>query len=206
MKIQETKLTNVFMIEENIYEDNRGKFLQVWDEISYSDKKKISNLTQNTDDSLIQTYFVQDNVSYSKEGVFRGLHYQVGDWSQAKLVRVLKGRVIDFVVDLREESNTFGKFEYFELSEKSGNSLFIPAYYAHGFLSLEDDTIFHYKCGNLYKKENEGSITPLDNVIRHVTDNKMTIKEVIDMYLMDSELLLSEKDSDSPKFMDRRIN
>ena len=118
MKIQETKLTNVFMIEENIYEDNRGKFLQVWDEISYSDKKKISNLTQNTDDSLIQTYFVQDNVSYSKEGVFRGLHYQVGDWSQAKLVRVLKGSVIDFVVDLREESNTFGKFEYFELSEK----------------------------------------------------------------------------------------
>lgn len=206
MKIQETKLTNVFMIEENIYEDNRGKFLQIWDEISYSDKKKILNFTQNTDDSLIQTYFVQDNVSYSKEGVFRGLHYQVGDWSQAKLVRVLKGRVIDFVVDLREESNTFGKFEYFELSEKSGNSLFIPPYYAHGFLSLEDDTIFHYKCGNLYKKENEGSITPLDNVIRHVTDNKMTIKEVIDMYLMDSELLLSEKDSDSPKFMDRRIN
>jgi len=92
------------------------------------------------------------------------------------------------------------------LREKSGNSLFIPPYYAHGFLSLEDDTIFHYKCGNLYKKENEGSITPLDNVIRHVTDNKMTIKEVIDMYLMDSELLLSEKDSDSPKFMDRRIN
>lgn len=206
MKIQETKLTNLFMIEENIYEDNRGKFLQIWDEISYSDKKKILNFTQNTDDSLIQTYFVQDNVSYSKEGVFRGLHYQVGDWSQAKLVRVLKGRVIDFVVDLREESNTFGKFEYFELSEKSGNSLFIPPYYAHGFLSLEDDTIFHYKCGNLYKKENEGSITPLDNVIRHVTDNKMTIKEVIDMYLMDSELLLSEKDSDSPKFMDRRIN
>ena len=206
MKIQETKLTNVFMIEENIYEDNRGKFLQIWDEISYSDKKKILNFTQNTDDSLIQTYFVQDNVSYSKEGVFRGLHYQVGDWSQAKLVRVLKGRVIDFVVDLREESNTFGKFEYFELSEKSGNSLFIPPYYAHGFLSLEDDTIFHYQCGNLYKKENEGSITPLDNVIRHVTDNKMTIKEVIDMYLMDSELLLSEKDSDSPKFMDRRIN
>lgn len=206
MKIQETKLTNVFMIKENIYEDNRGKFLQIWDEISYSDKKKILNFTQNTDDSLIQTYFVQDNVSYSKEGVFRGLHYQVGDWSQAKLVRVLKGRVIDFVVDLREESNTFGKFEYFELSEKSGNSLFIPPYYAHGFLSLEDDTIFHYKCGNLYKKENEGSITPLDNVIRHVTDNKMTIKEVIDMYLMDSELLLSEKDSDSPKFMDRRIN
>lgn len=206
MKIQETKLTNVFMIEETIHEDNRGKFLQIWDEISYSDKKKISNFTQNTDDSLIQTYFVQDNVSYSKEGVFRGLHYQVGDWAQAKLVRVLKGRVIDFVVDLREESNTFGKFEYFELSEKSGNSLFIPPYYAHGFLSLEDDTIFHYKCGNLYKKENEGSITPLDNIIRHVTDNKMTIKEVIDMYLVNSELLLSEKDSDSPKFMDRRIN
>lgn len=206
MTIKETTMTNVFLIQENIFKDERGRFLRIWDEITYSDKKKIMNFPQNTDDSLIQTYFVQDNLSYSKKGVFRGLHYQVGDWSQAKLIRVLKGRVIDFIVDLREESDTFGKFEFFDLNDRDGYSLFIPPYFAHGFLSLEDDTIFHYKCGNLYKKENEGSITPLDNIIRHVTDNKMTIKEVIDMYLVDSELLLSEKDSDSPKFMDRRIN
>ena len=206
MTIKETNMTNVFLIKENIFEDERGKFLRIWDEITYSDKKMIMNLPKNTDESLIQTYFVQDNVSYSKKGVFRGLHYQVGDWSQAKLVRVLKGRAIDFIVDLREESETFGKFEFFDLDDRDGYSLFIPSYFAHGFLSLQEDTIFHYKCGNLYKKENEGSITPFDNIIRHVSDNKSTIKDIVDMYLVDVELLLSEKDSDSPKFMDRRIN
>lgn len=206
MTIKETNMTNVFLIKENIFEDQRGKFLRIWDEITYSDKKMIMNLPKNTDESLIQTYFVQDNVSYSKKGVFRGLHYQVGDWSQAKLVRVLKGRAIDFIVDLREESETFGKFEFFDLDDSDGYSLFIPSYFAHGFLSLQEDTIFHYKCGNLYKKENEGSITPFDNIIRHVSDNKSTIKDIVDMYLIDVEPLLSEKDSDSPKFMDRRIN
>lgn len=206
MTIKETNMTNVFLIKENIFEDQRGKFLRIWDEITYSDKKMIMNLPKNTDESLIQTYFVQDNVSYSKKGVFRGLHYQVGDWSQAKLVRVLKGRAIDFIVDLREESETFGKFEFFDLDDRDGHSLFIPPYFAHGFLSLQEDTIFHYKCGNLYKKENEGSVTPFDNIIRHVSDNKSTIKDIVDMYLVDVEPLLSEKDLDSPKFMDRRIN
>lgn len=206
MTIKDTNMTNVFLIKENIFEDERGKFLRIWDEITYSDKKMIINSPKNTDESLIQTYFVQDNVSYSKKGVFRGLHYQVGDWSQAKLVRVLKGRVIDFIVDLREESETFGKFEFFDLDDRDGYSLFIPPYFAHGFLSLEDDTIFHYKCGNLYKKENEGSVTPFDDIIRHVSDNKSTIRDIVDMYLVDVDLLLSQKDSDSPKFMDRRIN
>jgi dTDP-4-dehydrorhamnose 3,5-epimerase len=206
MTIKDTNMTNVFLIKENIFEDERGRFLRIWDEITYSDKKMIINSPQNTDESLIQTYFVQDNVSYSKKGVFRGLHYQVGDWSQAKLVRVLKGRVIDFIVDLREDSETFGKFEFFDLNDRDGHSLFIPPYFAHGFLSLQDDTIFHYKCGNLYKKENEGSVTPFDNIIRHVSDNKSTIKDIVDMYLVDVEPLLSEKDLDSPKFMDRRIN
>jgi dTDP-4-dehydrorhamnose 3,5-epimerase len=206
MTIKDTNMTNVFLIKENIFEDERGRFLRIWDEITYSDKKMIINSPQNTDESLIQTYFVQDNISYSKKGVFRGLHYQVGDWSQAKLVRVLKGRVIDFIVDLREDSETFGKFEFFDLNDRDGHSLFIPPYFAHGFLSLQDDTIFHYKCGNLYKKENEGSVTPFDDIIRHVSDNKSTIKDIVDMYLVDVEPLLSEKDSDSPKFMDRRIN
>jgi len=206
MTIKDTNMTNVFLIKENIFEDERGRFLRIWDEITYSDKKMIINSPQNTDESLIQTYFVQDNISYSKKGVFRGLHYQVGDWSQAKLVRVLKGRVIDFIVDLREDSETFGKFEFFDLNDRDGHSLFIPPYFAHGFLSLQDDTIFHYKCGNLYKKENEGSVTPFDNIIRHVSDNKSTIKDIVDMYLVDVEPLLSEKDLDSPKFMDRRIN
>lgn len=206
MTIKDTNMTNVFLIKENIFEDERGRFLRIWDEITYSDKKMMMNLPKNTDESLIQTYFVQDNVSYSKKGVFRGLHYQVGDWSQAKLVRVLKGRAIDFIVDLREESETFGKFEFFNLDDRDGYSLFIPSYFAHGFLSLQEDTIFHYKCGNLYKKENEGSITPFDNIIRHVSDNKSTIKDIVDMYLVDVEPLLSEKDLDSPKFMDRRIN
>ena len=207
MTIKETTMTNVFLIKENIYEDERGKFLQIWDEISYSDKKNIIKFTQNTDESLITTYFVQDNISYSKEGVFRGLHYQVGDWSQSKLVRVLKGRVIDFVVDLREDSSTFGKFEYFDLDDLNGFSLFIPPYFAHGFLSLEDDTIFTYKCGNYYNKESEGSVNYSDPIIRHVTDIKNTLLDVIQLYVPyedESDLIMSPKDREAPKFLKRK--
>ncbi len=210
MKIQSTSFDNVYLIHEDVHSDDRGIFMETYNELNYTKKSLLfdieSEMAMKDDGTIYTTYFVQDNLSVSKKNVFRGLHYQTGDYGQTKLVRVLKGSVVDFIVDLREKSDTYGKFEYFELSERNKLSLFIPPYFAHGFLSLQDDTIFHYKCGNLYKKENEGSVTPFDDIIRHVSDNKSTIKDIVDMYLVDVEPLLSEKDSDSPKFMDRRIN
>ena len=156
---------------------------------------------------LFSTLFVQDNLSKSKLGVFRGLHYQTGDFPQPKLVRVLKGSVIDFIVDLREDSKTYGKFEFFELNDKNNMSLFIPSYFAHGFLSLEDDTLLSYKCGSYYSKESEGSVNYNDPVIRHVINNKDTIKDVIEINLPhhnEKDLLISDKDKNAPKFLYRR--
>ena len=211
MKISSTSLDNVYLIEENIHTDNRGYFMETWNELSYSSKGLINDLpgdmASKDDGSMFSTYFVQDNLSVSHKGVFRGLHYQTGINGQAKLVRVLKGAVIDFVVDLREMSDTYGKFEYFELNSYNKLSLYVPPYYAHGFLSLEDDTIFTYKCGNYYDKTSEGSINVFDPIIRHVKHNNDTIKDVIEMYYpceSEEDLLLSYKDRHAPKFLKRK--
>lgn len=211
MKISSTSLDNVYLIEENIYTDNRGFFMETWNELSYSSRNLINDLPTEwalkDDGTLHSTYFVQDNLSVSHKGVFRGLHYQTDIHGQAKLVRVLKGAVIDFVVDLREMSDTYGKFDYFELNDRNHLSLFIPPYYAHGFLSLEDDTIFTYKCGNYHNKDAEANIIFSDPIIRHVNDNKQTIKDVIDFYYpceSEEDLLLSYKDRHAPKFLKRK--
>ena len=185
--------------------------METWNELGYSNKKLLNDIPSlkaiQNDNSLFSTLFVQDNLSVSKKGVFRGLHYQVGSFSQAKLVRVLKGSVVDFIVDLREQSKTYGKFEFFELDDKNKLSLFVPPYFAHGFLSLEDDTIFTYKCGNYYSKESEGSVNYSDNVIRHIQNNKETIPDVIQLFLpyeTEMDLIISEKDRNAPKFLHRR--
>lgn len=211
MKISSTSLDNVYLIEENIYTDNRGFFMETWNELSYSSRNLINDLPTEwalkDDGTLHSTYFVQDNLSVSHKGVFRGLHYQTDIHGQSKLVRVLKGAVIDFVVDLREMSDTYGKFDYFELNDRNHLSLFIPPYYAHGFLSLEDDTIFTYKCGNYHNKDAEANIIFSDPIIRHVNDNKQTIKDVIDFYYpceSEEDLLLSYKDRHAPKFLKRK--
>lgn len=211
MKISSTSLDNVYLIEENIYTDNRGFFMETWNELSYSSRNLINDLPTEwalkDDGSMNSTYFVQDNLSVSHKGVFRGLHYQTDIHGQSKLVRVLKGAVIDFVVDLREMSDTYGKFDYFELNDRNHLSLFIPPYYAHGFLSLEDDTIFTYKCGNYHNKDAEANIIFSDPIIRHVNDNKQTIKDVIDFYYpceSEEDLLLSYKDRHAPKFLKRK--
>lgn len=211
MKISSTELDNLYIIEENVHIDNRGYFMETWNELSYSSKNLINDLPTESaikdDGTMNSTYFVQDNLSVSHKGVFRGLHYQTEPHGQAKLVRVLKGSVIDFVVDLREMSDTYGKFEYFELNDRNKLSLFIPPYFAHGFLSLENDTIFTYKCGNYYNKSAEGSIVFSDPIIRHVKNNNMLIKDVIDMYYpceSEQDLLLSYKDRDAPKFLKRK--
>jgi len=212
MKLHPTSFDNVYIIEENIYEDERGYFMETWNELNYSNRKLLSNIPSlkaiQNDNSLFSTLFLQDNMSVSHKNVFRGLHYQTGMWEQSKLVRVLKGSVVDFIVDLRQESQTYGKFEYFELNDKNKLSLFIPPYFAHGFLSLEDDTIFTYKCGNYYNKEHEGSINVLDPIVRNITNNHETIMDVISLYVPiddDKDLLMSEKDRNAPKFLHRRL-
>ena len=211
MKIMSTSLDNVYLIEEPVHKDNRGQFMETWNEMGYSAKNLINDLpvewAVKDDGTMHSTYFVQDNLSVSHKGVFRGLHYQTDIHGQAKLVRTLKGAVIDFVVDLREMSDTYGKFEYFELNDRNNLSLFIPPYFAHGFLSLENDTIFTYKCGNYYNKNAEGSVVYSDPIIRHVEDNNRTIKDIIDFYHpceSEDDLLLSYKDKHAPKFLKRK--
>ena len=212
MKLHPTSFDNVYIIEEKVYEDERGYFMETWNELNYSNRKLLSNIPSlkaiQNDNSLFSTLFLQDNMSVSHKNVFRGLHYQTGMWEQSKLVRVLKGSVVDFIVDLRQESQTYGKFEYFELNDKNKLSLFVPPYFAHGFLSLEDDTIFTYKCGNYYNKEHEGSINVLDPIVRNITNNHETIMDVISLYVPiddDKDLLMSEKDRNAPKFLHRRL-
>ncbi len=211
MKIISTSLDNVYLIEEPVHKDNRGYFMETWNELSYAAKNLINDLPTEwalkDDGTMHSTYFVQDNLSVSHKGVFRGLHYQTDVNGQAKLVRVLKGAVIDFVVDLREMSDTYGKFEYFELNDRNNLSLFVPPYFAHGFLSLQDDTIFTYKCGNYYNKNAEGSVVYSDPIIRHVEDNNRTIKDIIDFYYpceSEDDLILSYKDKHAPKFLKRK--
>lgn len=211
MKLLSTTFDNVYLIEEPYFEDERGYFMETWNEIGYSNKKLLNDIPSlkaiQNDNSLFSTLFVQDNLSVSKRGVFRGLHYQVGNFSQAKLVRVVKGAVIDFIVDLREQSENYGKFEYFELNDRNKYSLFVPPYFAHGFLSLEDDTILTYKCGNYYHKESEGSVNYSDPVIRHVQNKKETILDVIQIYLPyenENDIIISKKDKEAPKFLYRR--
>ena len=211
MKLRSTSFDNVYLIEEPFFEDDRGYFMETWSEIGYSNKKLLNDIPSlkaiQNDNSLFSTLFVQDNLSVSKKGVFRGLHYQVGNFSQAKLVRVIKGSVIDFIVDLREKSQTYGKFEFFELNDNNKLSLFIPPYFAHGFLSLTDDTYFTYKCGNYYDKKSEGSVNYSDPVIRHIQNNKDTILDIIKTYIPyedEDDLIMSTKDRQAPKFLYRK--
>ena len=129
-----------------------------------------------------EVHFVQDNESKSSFGVLRGLHYQKGDYSQAKLVRVIKGRVLDVAVDLRKESATFGKYVSVELSEENKRQFFIPRGFAHGFLVLSEEAIFTYKVDNVYAPHAEASIRYDDPTIG------------IDWPIAPEQMLLSEKD------------
>jgi dTDP-4-dehydrorhamnose 3,5-epimerase len=146
VKITTTSLSDCFLIEPDVHKDNRGIFFE-----SFHKKKLEEKLKQ----SLV---FVQDNLSVSKKGVLRGLHFQKGNHAQAKLVQVLKGEVLDVVVDLRPHSPTFRQHFRIKLSELKTQFLFIPKGMAHGFLALQDETIFAYKCDNYYNKDSESGI------------------------------------------------
>ena len=145
MEIIKTKIIDFLIIKPNVFEDNRGYFFESF----RLDKFKEAGI--NLD-------FVQDNESKSQKGVLRGLHFQNPPYEQGKLERVVTGAVLDVVVDIRNGSKTYGKWLSQELSESNKTMLWIPPGFAHGFLTLEDNTIFQYKCTNYYNKESEGSI------------------------------------------------
>ena len=145
MNFIKTEIDGVFIIEPKIFEDARGYFFE-----SYNEAEFIKNGISNR--------FVQDNQSKSSYGVIRGLHCQLGEYSQAKLVRVLQGKVLDVAVDIRKGSPTFGKYMAVELSEENQRQLFIPRHFLHGFSVLSETAVFAYKVDNLYCKESEFGI------------------------------------------------
>ncbi|WP_315354628.1 dTDP-4-dehydrorhamnose 3,5-epimerase [Hoylesella nanceiensis] len=145
MTYTETELKGVWIIEPKIFNDDRGYFFESWNSKSFTEHIGAIN-------------FVQDNESKSSYGVLRGLHYQKGDAAQAKLVRVIKGSVLDVAVDLRRSSPTFGKYVTVELSETNKRQLFIPRGFAHGFLVLSPEAIFCYKVDNVYAPDQEATL------------------------------------------------
>lgn len=165
-----TKLEGCFVIEPKIFNDERGYFLESYNE----------NTFQNGVGKRV--HFVQDNQSFSTKGVLRGLHYQTEEHAQAKLVRVLQGEVLDVVVDIRPKSTTYGEHITILLSSENQKQFFIPRGFAHGFLVLSDTATFFYKCDNFYNKESEGGIIY----------NDMSLN--IDWKLPEQNLIISDKD------------
>lgn len=177
MEVLNTSIPGVVIIEPRIFNDDRGYFFE-----SYS---------QRDFDALVRPIrFIQDNESKSCYGVLRGLHYQVGSHSQSKLLRVVKGSVLDVVVDIRLGSNTFGKYVSAIISEENHRMFFIPRGFAHGFVVLSDEVIFQYKCDNFYCKESEGAIAWDDPDLG------------IDWKVPSDKVILSEKDSHHPRLKD----
>jgi dTDP-4-dehydrorhamnose 3,5-epimerase len=173
MKIINTKIPDLKILELSVFSDDRGYFFE-----SYS--------YQKLKDLGIDKVFVQDNESKSQRGVLRGLHFQNPPFAQAKLVRVVRGAVLDVAVDIRRNSPTYGQHVSVELSEQNKRMFYIPEGFAHGFLVLENDTIFSYKCSQFYNKDSEGSLLWNDETLS------------IDWGL--TEPILSDKDKVATKF------
>ncbi len=176
MKATETKLKGCFILEPKVFKDDRGYFFETFNEQVFNEITKT------------RTTFVQDNESYSTKGVLRGLHYQTGEHAQAKLVRVIKGKVLDVAVDNRKDSKTYGDYVAVEISEENKKQLFVPRGFAHGFVVLSKTAIFSYKCDNFYNKASEGGIIYNDKTLN------------IDWQLPNNELIISEKDIILPEF------
>ena len=179
MNVTETKLKGCFVIEPSVYEDSRGYFFESFNQEKFNE---LINCNMN---------FVQDNESFSSKGVLRGLHYQIGKDSQSKLVRVIKGNVLDVAVDIRKDSQTFGEHVSIELSEENKKQIFIPKGFAHGFVVLSDTAIFAYKCDNYYNKDAEAGIIYNDSILQ------------IDWRLHQQEIIVSDKDLILPNFKNR---
>ena len=173
MKISKTAIDGVVIIEPQVFEDERGYFFESWNQA----KMEEAGLHYN---------FIQDNQSKSCYGTVRGIHFQKGEFSQAKLVRVLEGTVLDVAVDLRRNSPTFGKHVAVELSAENKKQLLIPRGFGHGFSVLTPTAVFAYKCDNIYNKASEGGIRFDDPDIG------------IDWKIDPKKAILSEKDKNAP--------
>jgi dTDP-4-dehydrorhamnose 3,5-epimerase len=181
MQISDTNLLGCFLIKPTIHTDGRGYFYESFNEKRFNDK------------TGLDVHFVQDNQSFSTYGVLRGLHFQKGEHAQAKLVRVLKGEVLDVAVDLRPDSPSFGKYYAVKLSEENKLQLFIPRGFAHGFVVLSNEAEFFYKCDNYYNKESEGSIIYNDPELS------------INWEIAPSDFVVSDKDKESSSFTEYKM-
>ena len=177
MKLIETKIEDLIILEPTVFEDERGYFLE-----SYNQKK--------FEQIVGKVSFVQDNESKSMRGVLRGLHFQKPPFDQAKLVRCIKGKVLDVAVDIRNGSKTYGQYVAVELSDENKKQLFVPRGFAHGFLVLSDSAIFSYKVDNIYAPNFDSGI--------FWNDPKLNISWDVN----ESEILVSEKDSKLSLFSD----
>lgn len=175
MEYRKTEIEGVFVIEPRVFGDERGYFFEAWKQ-------------QEFEENVGKVNFMQDNESKSVRGVLRGLHYQKGEFSQAKLVRVISGRVLDVAVDLRKSSPTFGKYVAVELSDENKRQFFIPRGFAHGFLVLSDEAVFTYKVDNPYAPQAEASILWNDADL------------AIDWQVSVENLILSQKDREATPF------
>ena len=169
MEVIKTGIEGVVIIEPRIFKDDRGYFYESFSQREFEEK-------------VCRTTFVQDNQSKSSYGVLRGLHFQKPPYAQSKLVRCIKGTVLDVAVDIRKGSPTFGKCVAVELSEDNHRQFFIPRGFAHGFAVLSDEAVFQYKCDNFYNKESEGAVAWDDPEL------------CIDWKVPADKVLLSEKD------------
>lgn len=170
MEFIKTEIEGLYIIEPKLIKDSRGYFFE-----SYSKKE--------FDENIFPVNFVQDNESMSTKGVIRGLHFQKPPHAQSKLVRCVKGRVIDVALDIRKGSPTYGRHLAVELSENNHRQFFIPRGFAHGFVVLSDIAIFQYKCDNFYHPESEGGINILDNSLNiewgvKISDSKLSEKDL----------------------------
>ncbi len=177
MRVVKTEIEGAVIIEPQVFGDERGYFFE-----SYSAKWFNENVSE--------VNFVQDNESKSRYGVLRGLHYQLPPYTQAKLVRVVKGKVLDVAVDMRKDSPTLGKHVAVELSEENKRMYFIPKGFAHGFVVLSDEVIFQYKCDEFYAPGHEAAVRYDDPALG------------IDWKIPTEDIILSEKDKKHPGFKD----
>ncbi|WP_319503155.1 dTDP-4-dehydrorhamnose 3,5-epimerase [uncultured Draconibacterium sp.] len=181
MNIVQTGIPGLVVIEPRVFEDDRGYFFETFQQERYRE-------------AGIERPFIQDNESQSTKGVVRGLHFQLGNAAQAKLVRVIQGSVFDVAVDLRKGSPTFGKWFGVDLNENNKKQLYVPRGFAHGFSVLSETAIFTYKCDNLYNREAESSINPFDKTLG------------IDWQVKEEDALVSEKDKNAPVFEKAQMN
>lgn len=181
MEYKETEIKGVWVLEPKVFNDARGYFFESWKQADFDE-----HIGRHVE-------FIQDNESKSSYGVLRGLHYQKGEFSQAKLVRVISGRVLDVAVDIRKSSPTFGKYVMVELSGENKRQFFIPRGFAHGFLVLSDEAIFTYKVDNVYAPQHEAGI--------RWNDETIGIKWPIDP----KDVLTSEKDLKAASLRDAEL-